>query len=82
MKIDKLRKVIVLIRDIINSNDQVHVSFGVFEALNSLAESEVRSYRMLDCLKGTKSNFDPTFEESKVQYESESSESEKSNLTS
>ena len=50
----------------------------MFEALNSLAESEIVNYMMLECLKGIKSNFDPTFEESKVQSESESSESEKS----
>lgn len=41
------------------------MSFGVFESFNSLADAKVRDYRLLDTLKGVKSNFDPTFEESK-----------------
>lgn len=44
----------------------MHVSFGVFESFNSLADAKVKDYRLLDTLKGIKSSFDPTsFEASK-----------------
>eukprot|EP00347_Sterkiella_histriomuscorum_P021491 403333793 len=79
-KLEKLRVVIQAIREIIKNTEEVHVSFGVFESFNSLADAKVRDYRLLDTLKGIKSSFDPTsFEESKGQSsEYDSGESDKS----
>lgn len=68
-KLNKLRSVIVCIRNTIKHSEDVHVSFGVFDSFNSLANSSVREYRSLETLKGVKSNFEPTFEESKMASE-------------
>lgn len=65
-KLEKLRTVIQAIREIIKNTEEVHVSFGVFESINSLADAKVRDYRLLDTLKGVKSSFNPaSFEMSK-----------------
>lgn len=56
-KIQKLKAVIVRVRDTIKINEDVHVSFGVFESFNSLANANVREYRGLEALKGVKSSF-------------------------
>jgi hypothetical protein len=44
-------------RNIIKEREDVHVSFGVFEGFNSLANSDIREYRGLDVLKGKKTSF-------------------------
>jgi hypothetical protein len=58
-----MRGVITRVRDVIKQNENAHVSFGVFESINSLAEADVKEYRMLDCLKIQKTGFQPIFEE-------------------
>ncbi len=56
-KLEKLKQVIVKIRDTIKLNENVHVSFGIFETFNALSEAEVKEYRGLEALKGQKSSF-------------------------
>jgi len=53
------------LRDVIKNNEEVHVSFGVFDSFDSLSNTNIMQYRILEALKGVKSNFEPTFEESK-----------------
>lgn len=48
----------------IKENEKVHVSFGVFESLNSLANAEIIEYRTLEALRGKKTSFKPTFDDS------------------
>ncbi|CDW76050.1 heat repeat-containing protein 6-like [Stylonychia lemnae] len=64
-KLIKIRSIISCLRDTIQNNEEVHVSFGVFDSLNSLADCQIKNYRLLEALKGVKSSFEPTFEESK-----------------
>ncbi len=62
-KLEDLRATIRVIRDTIKENEDVHVSFGVFDSLNSLTETEVTSYRSLECLKVQKTSFMPSFDD-------------------
>lgn len=62
-KLNKLRNVLIKVRDTIKQNEEVHVSFGVFEAFNSFAEANVKEYRALETLKGVKSSFQPSFDQ-------------------
>jgi hypothetical protein len=55
--LERLKAVITRVTHTIKTNDNVHVSFGVYEAFNSLANSDVRQYRSLEVLKGVKSSF-------------------------
>jgi len=57
------------LRDVIKNNEEVHVSFGVFDSFDSLSNANVRDFRLIETLKGVKSNFEPTFEESKSSLE-------------
>ena len=61
-KLGHLKEVIVKVRDMIKTHEEVHVSFGVFESFNSLANAPVREYRGIDTLKGVKSSFLPSFD--------------------
>lgn len=56
-KLILLKSVITKIRDTIKSYDSIHVSFGVFESFNMLANTEVNEIRGLELLKGTKTSF-------------------------
>ncbi len=62
-KLQDLKAVITAIRNTIKANEQVHVSFGVYDSLNSLAEASVREYRLLDCLKIQRTSFMPSFDD-------------------
>jgi len=41
----------------IKDSEDAHVSFGVFESFNTLANSSVSEYRGMEVLKGVKSSF-------------------------
>jgi hypothetical protein len=56
--------VVTKLRDIIKENEDVHVSFGVFEGFNSLANTVISEYRGLENLKGIKTSFQPSFDDS------------------
>lgn len=62
-KLIEIRNVIRAVRDTIKGNEDVHVSFGVFESLNSLAEADIISYRSLECLKVQRTSFMPSFDD-------------------
>jgi hypothetical protein len=62
-KLNQLKIGIKKIRDLINDHEHIHVSFGVYEGLNSLAESDVKDYRKLEVLKMVKSSFEPKFDD-------------------
>ena len=62
-KLLQLQAVIVRIRNTIKENEDVHVSFGVYESLNSLAEAKVHDFRLLDCLKMQRTSFMPSFDD-------------------
>ncbi len=51
------------VRNVIKENEDAHVSFGVYESLNTLAEAKVREYRVLECLKVQRTSFMPSFDE-------------------
>ena len=63
-KLCKLKTVLSRVRDVIKANEDVHVSFGVFETFNILTESSVKEYRLLECLKVQKFSFQPSFDDS------------------
>ena len=62
-KLGMLRSAIASVRDLIKASEDVHVSFGVFESLSSLADSDVTGYRLLSCLKTQKTSFQPSFDD-------------------
>ena len=62
-KLNLLKGVFCQIRNLIKENEDVHVSFGVYDSFNSLADSSVKEYRLLDCLKMQKTSFQPLFED-------------------
>jgi hypothetical protein len=62
-KLEDIRTTIRVVRDTIKENEDVHVSFGVFDSLNSLAETAVTEYRSLECLKVQKTSFMPSFDD-------------------
>lgn len=62
-KLNEIRKVIRAVRDTIKANEDVHVSFGVFERLHSMAEADVMAYRSLECLKVQRTSFMPSFDD-------------------
>ncbi len=62
-KLNEIRNVIRAVRDTIKANEDVHVSFGVFESLHSMAEAEVTTFRSLECLKVQRTSFMPSFDD-------------------
>lgn len=56
-KLISLKAIITKIRDTIKDNEDVHVSFGVFDGINSLANNDIKEYRGLEVLKGIKTSF-------------------------
>ena len=56
-KLECMRDIIRRVRDTIKSNEDVHVSFGVYESFNRLSDTEVKSFRMLECLKIVRTGF-------------------------
>ena len=62
-KLNMLKSVIQVLRNAIKENEDVHVSFGVFESLNCLADTNVKEYRLLDCLKVQKTSFQASFDD-------------------
>jgi hypothetical protein len=58
-----IKTTIEVIRNVVREHEDVHVSFGVFETLNTLAEASVREYRLLECLRLQKTSFKPSFDD-------------------
>lgn len=62
-KLEQMQSVINQVRKVIKENEDVHVSFGVYESLNSLSEVNVKEYRVLECLKVQRTSFMPSFDD-------------------
>lgn len=62
-KLLHLQGVIRAVRDTIKNHGEVHVSFAVYEALNMLAETDVKDFRVLECLKLQRTSFNPSFDD-------------------
>jgi hypothetical protein len=62
-KLNKVKIVVVKIRDLIKASEKVNVSFGVYEGFNSLANTDIKQYRGLEVLKVVKSSFEPSFDD-------------------
>lgn len=50
-KLEQIKSIVNRVQEVIKQNEDVHVSFGVYESLNQLASAPVREFRLLDCLK-------------------------------
>jgi predicted nuclease with TOPRIM domain len=62
-KLEQIKTVVRMVHDLIKENENVHVSFGVYESLHQLAEAPVQDFRLLDCLKVQRTSFMPSFDD-------------------
>ena len=66
-KLEKLRSVIICVRDIIKNAENVRMPYTKFEFFQYLANSQVKEYRLLELFKEV-NKINPSFEESKSEY--------------
>lgn len=62
-KVGKVKAVLENLLKVMQGDEDIRISYGVFMGFQQLANSPVRAYRSLKVLKEVKSSFDPTFPE-------------------